>query len=118
MSLDAVANILKRNGIEPAPARKRTTGWSTFKAHWDAFESIDLATITLWFGELARVIFGCGAKNKQAHCATAAGSDDKTPSPTTFAICIPPTCSTEAHPARPPPIRRKSNSSCDIRRAA
>jgi hypothetical protein len=62
----------------------------SFKAHWDAFESIDLATITLWFGELAQGIFGCGAKNKQAHCATAAGSDDEAPGPTTFAIGIPP----------------------------
>jgi hypothetical protein len=58
---------------------------------WDAFESIYLATITLWIGELDRVIFSCGAKNEQAHCATVATSDDETSSdethsPTTFAI--------------------------------
>ena len=45
-----VSNILKRHGNEPAPSRKRTTSWSTFfKAHWDVFEGLDLATITLWF---------------------------------------------------------------------
>jgi hypothetical protein len=120
-----VANILKRNGIEPPPSRKRTTSWSTFfKAHWDAFESIDLATITLWFGEQARGIFDCGAKNEQAHCATAATTDDKTPSDealrtATFAICISSNRSPEAHLARPPPpVRRGSNSSRDIPRVA
>ena len=118
-----VANILKRNGIEPAPSRKRSTSWSTFfQAHWDVFESIDLATMTLWFGELARGIFGCGGKNEQAHCATVATNDGQTSSgealhTSTFAICIPPTRSPKAHPARPPPIRRGSISS-NIRRAA
>jgi putative transposase len=30
-----IANVLKRNGIEPAPERSRRTPWSTFlKAHW------------------------------------------------------------------------------------
>ena len=116
-----VANILKRHGIEPAPTRKRTTSWSTFfKAHWDAFECINLATIILWFGELAEGIFGGEAKNERAHCATAAGSDDK-PSDeasrlATLAISTRPT---EARPARPPPpIRRGSISSRDIQHAA
>jgi hypothetical protein len=30
-----IANVLKRNGIEPSPERSRRTSWSTFlKAHW------------------------------------------------------------------------------------
>ena len=30
-----VANVLKRNGIEPAPERGKRTAWSTFlKSHW------------------------------------------------------------------------------------
>ncbi len=116
-----VANILKRNGIEPAPARKRTTSWSTFfKAHWDAFECINLATITLWFSKLAQGIFGGEAENERAQCAKAARGDDK-PSDeasrlATLAISTRPI---EARPARPPPpIRRGSISSRDIQRAA
>ena len=31
-----VGNVLKANGIEPAPVRQRQTTWATFlKAHWD-----------------------------------------------------------------------------------
>src|ERR1700716_2498793 len=33
-----VANVLKANGIEPAPERGKHTRWSTFlKAHWKVF---------------------------------------------------------------------------------
>ena len=41
-----VGNILKANGIEPAPNRKRQTTWATFlKAHWDVLGAIDFTTI-------------------------------------------------------------------------
>ena len=41
-----VGNILRANGIEPAPLRKRTTTWKTFlKAHWDSIASIDFTTV-------------------------------------------------------------------------
>src|SRR5262249_44467736 len=44
-----VANILKRHGIEPAPQRKRQTGWSTFlKAHWEVLTAIDFTTVEVW----------------------------------------------------------------------
>ena len=44
-----VGNILKANGIEPAPKRKRTTTWSTFlKAHWDQLAAIDFTTMEVW----------------------------------------------------------------------
>ena len=42
-----VANILKANGIEPAPIRKRTGSWETFlKSHWDVQSINILLTIT------------------------------------------------------------------------
>ena len=44
-----VGNILRANGIEPAPRRKRTTTWKTFlKAHWDSIASIDFTTVEVW----------------------------------------------------------------------
>jgi hypothetical protein len=114
-----VANILKQHGIEPAPSRQRTISWSIFfKSHWEAFEGIDLDAIRLWIIELARVIFGCGSNSRSTSCATAAKSDDETPNPTIFVICIPQVPDVAAHPARPPPIPPGTNTSRDIRRAA
>ncbi len=44
-----VGNILKANGIEPAPNRKRQTTWQTFlKAHWEVLGAIDFTTIEVW----------------------------------------------------------------------
>lgn len=44
-----VANILKANGIEPAPIRKRTGSWQTFlKSHWEVMSAIDFATVEVW----------------------------------------------------------------------
>ena len=44
-----VGNILKANGIEPAPDRKHQTTWKTFlKAHWDVLGAIDFTTIEIW----------------------------------------------------------------------
>ena len=44
-----VGNILRANGIEPAPLRKRTTTWKTFlKAHWESMASVDFTTIEVW----------------------------------------------------------------------
>ena len=41
-----VGNILKANGIEPAPTRKGATNWKTFlKAHWDSIAAIDFTTV-------------------------------------------------------------------------
>jgi hypothetical protein len=37
-----VANVLKRNGIEPSPERRKRTAWSTFlKAHWKILAASD-----------------------------------------------------------------------------
>jgi transposase InsO family protein len=44
-----VGNLLKANGIEPAPDRKRQTTWKTFlKAHWEVLGAIDFTTIEVW----------------------------------------------------------------------
>ena len=44
-----VCNVLKRNGIEPAPERSKRTTWSTFlKAHWKALAASDFFTVEVW----------------------------------------------------------------------
>lgn len=52
VSDQTVGNILKQNGIEPAPERKQQTSptsWKTFlKSHWDVLGAIDFTTIEVW----------------------------------------------------------------------
>src|ERR1700730_1068198 len=44
-----IANVLKRNGIEPAPERRRRTPWPTFlKAHWKVLGASDFLTVEVW----------------------------------------------------------------------
>jgi putative transposase len=44
-----IANVLKRNGIEPAPERSRRTPWSTFlQAHWKVLAASDFLTVEVW----------------------------------------------------------------------
>jgi len=46
-----VANVLSRNGIEPAPERGKHTQWSTFLgAHWKVFAASDFLTVEVWTG--------------------------------------------------------------------
>jgi transposase InsO family protein len=46
-----IANVLKRNGIEPAPERSRHTTWSTFlRAHWKVLAASDFFTVEVWTG--------------------------------------------------------------------
>ena len=46
-----VANVLKRDGIEPSPERSRRTSWSTFlKAHWQVLAASDFLTVEVWTG--------------------------------------------------------------------
>lgn len=41
-----IANILKENGLEPAPERGRHTRWSTFlKAHWECLIATDFLSV-------------------------------------------------------------------------
>jgi len=44
-----VANVLKRNGVEPAPERSKRTRWSTFlKSHWKIFAASDFFSVEVW----------------------------------------------------------------------
>jgi putative transposase len=44
-----IANVLKRNGIEPSPERGKRTQWSTFlKAHWKVLFAADFLTVEVW----------------------------------------------------------------------
>src|ERR1700692_1564504 len=46
-----IANVLKRNGIEPSPGRSQRTPWSTFlKAHWKVLAASDFLTVEVWTG--------------------------------------------------------------------
>ena len=47
-----IANVLKRNGIEPSPERSCRTPWSTFlKAHWKVLAASDFLTVEVWTGK-------------------------------------------------------------------
>jgi putative transposase len=44
-----VGNLLKANGIEPAPDRQRKNSWKTFlKAHWEVLVAVDFTTVEVW----------------------------------------------------------------------
>jgi len=44
-----VANILKKNAIEPAPERSRRTTWKEFlRQHWEQIVATDFFTIEVW----------------------------------------------------------------------
>jgi len=46
-----IANVLKRNGIEPSPERSKRRRWSTFlKAHWKVLAASDFLTVDGWTG--------------------------------------------------------------------
>src|SRR4030081_662009 len=46
-----IANVLKRNGIEPSPERSKRTPWSTFlKANWKVLAASDFLTVEVWTG--------------------------------------------------------------------
>src|SRR5206468_7312042 len=46
---NTIANILKRNGIEPAPERIRKTTWKEFlNRHWRQIVASDFFTIEVW----------------------------------------------------------------------
>jgi putative transposase len=44
-----VGNLLKRHGIRPAPARKKTTPWNELiRMHMDVFVATDFLTAEVW----------------------------------------------------------------------
>ena len=47
-----VANVFKRNGIEPAPQRGKHSSWATFlKAHWEVLAAGDFLSVEVWTGK-------------------------------------------------------------------
>ncbi len=49
VSRETIANILRENGIEPAPKRSKGTTWNEFlKAHWDTMAATDFFTVEVW----------------------------------------------------------------------
>ncbi len=44
-----IADILKRNGIDPAPERAKRTTWKQFlSSHWDVLAAADFFTVEVW----------------------------------------------------------------------
>jgi putative transposase len=66
-----ISNVLKRNGIEPAPERGKRTTWSTFlKAHWKVLAASDFFTVEVWTskGLLTHyVLFVIGVAERAVH---------------------------------------------------
>ena len=49
VSRGTIANVLKENGIDPAPRRGKRTQWSTFlKAHWKILVASDFFSVEVW----------------------------------------------------------------------
>ena len=49
LSSNTIANILKRNGIDPAPERERKTTWREFLSrHFDQIAATDFFTVEVW----------------------------------------------------------------------
>ncbi len=49
VSRGTVINIMKRNGIDPAPERGKKTSWRTFlAAHWSTIAATDFFTVEVW----------------------------------------------------------------------
>ena len=49
LAYNTIANILKRNGIEPSPDRSRKTSWKDFLAwHWEQIVASDFFTVEVW----------------------------------------------------------------------
>ena len=49
VSRGTVINIMKRDGIDPAPERGKKTSWRTFlAAHWSTTSAVDFFTVEVW----------------------------------------------------------------------
>ena len=76
-----VGNVLKANGIEPAPVRQRQPVWATFlKAHWDVLAAIDFTTVEVWTkGGLVTfyLLFAIELKTRRVHYAGCTPNPDE-----------------------------------------
>jgi putative transposase len=77
----SVGNILKQNGMEPAPVRKRRTTWQTFlRAHWDVLGAIDFTTIEVWSCKglvTWYLLFVMDLATRRVHCAGCTPNPDE-----------------------------------------
>ena len=77
---DTVANILKDNGIEPAPERGSQAKWSDFlEQHWEVMAATDLLTVEVWtLKGIVRyhVLFFMRLKTREVHIAGVSSSCD------------------------------------------
>ena len=77
-----VANVLKKNGIEPAPERGKHTRWSTFlKAHWRILAASDFFSVEVWTprGLMTHyVLFVISIADRVVHIAGITTRPDKT----------------------------------------
>ena len=67
-----IANVLKREGIEPAPERGGRTPWSVFlKAHWRSIVAADFFTAEVWslarVGDLLRAFHHRAGQARRSH---------------------------------------------------
>jgi len=63
-----VANVLKRDGVEPMPPRSKRTTWATFlKAHWKVLAASDFFSVEVWTAR-GLVIFVGQASLRRAIC--------------------------------------------------
>jgi transposase InsO family protein len=73
LSAQTVGNILKRHGLLPAPARKKTTTWKEFiRTHMDMLVATDFFTAEVWtLGGLVTyyVLFFIHLRSRQVHVA-------------------------------------------------
>jgi putative transposase len=75
-----IANVLKRNGIEPSPEGSRRMPWSTFlQAHWKVLAASDFLTVEVWTAkDLVPVTgcphtFACRSRRRSRTCTRPAG---------------------------------------------
>ncbi len=68
-----ISKILKAEGIEPCPERKKGMTWKEFlKSHWDILAATDFFTVEVWgLGGLVRyhVLFVIKLANREVHIA-------------------------------------------------
>jgi hypothetical protein len=76
-----VANVLRANGIEPAPERGKRTRWSTFlKAHWKILAASDFFTVEVWTPRgltTYYVLFVMSIADRAVHVAGITGRPDE-----------------------------------------
>ena len=64
-----VANILKRNGIEPAPDRSRKTRWKELLTQdWELIVAADFFTVEVWTAKRLQRLLSCSSSSSPSKC--------------------------------------------------